>query len=321
MIYYITAATLFILILIYFEVADYFNIIDKPNARSSHKGNVIRGGGVIFVFAVWMAMFYLKRIPAFFLGGFSLLAIISFVDDKLNIGTKVRMSSQFIAVFLLLFEFRYFEIPLLAIPLISVFCVAAINAYNFMDGINGLNGMYSLSVLISLFWINLHESFVESLLLKFLIIAIFVFGYFNFRKKAVCFSGDVGSITMAFVLLFLIGTLIFKTQNYSFILLLLLYGVDAFWTVVQRVLRKEKITEAHRLHLYQLLANELKVPHLMVSFMYLCLQLIISFLVIENHLSAFISPLLLAIYITTFISILYVYLKTRIMSSTYGNKV
>ncbi len=215
MIYYITAATLFILTLIYFEVAERFNIVDKPNARSSHKGIVIRGGGVIFVFAVWMSVFYLKNIPWYFLAGFSLLSVVSFADDKLNLGTKIRMSMQFIAVFLLLFEFRNYGIPLWSLPIVAVFCVATINAYNFMDGINGLNGMYSLSVLISLFWINVHVFFVDTLLLKFLIIAVFVFGYFNFRKKAVCFSGDVGSISMAFALMFLIGSAMLKTQNYS----------------------------------------------------------------------------------------------------------
>lgn len=313
MIYLIVAIALFLLMLAYFEVAKAFDIVDKPNHRSSHSGIVIRGGGVVFVFAVWISMNYLESIPWYFLLGFTIVAVISFIDDRINLGTKTRMFAQFLASFLLLYQLEFLGLPIWSMPIIAVFCVATLNAYNFMDGINGINGLYSLSIFLSLLWANVFIHFMDNVFLFFMIISVVVFGFFNFRKKALCFSGDVGSVSIAFAILFMVLSLIVKTGDLSFILLLLLYGLDAFWTVVQRVIRGEKITEAHRLHLYQILSNEWKMPHLLVSLMYFLVQLIISYVIIDNYNEQFMSPLLLSAALIVGVSLAYILLKIQLM--------
>jgi UDP-GlcNAc:undecaprenyl-phosphate/decaprenyl-phosphate GlcNAc-1-phosphate transferase len=313
MIYLIVAIALFLLMLAYFEVAKAFDIVDKPNHRSSHSGIVIRGGGVVFVFAVWISMNYLESIPWYFLLGFTIVAVISFIDDRITLGTKTRMFAQFLASFLLLYQLEFLGLPIWSMPIIAVFCVATLNAYNFMDGINGINGLYSLSIFLSLLWANVFIHFMDNVFLFFMIISVVVFGFFNFRKKALCFSGDVGSVSIAFAILFMVLSLIVKTGDLSFVLLLLLYGLDAFWTVVQRVIRGEKITEAHRLHLYQILSNEWKMPHLLVSLMYFLVQLIISYVIIDNYNEQFMSPLLLSAALIVGVSLAYILLKIQLM--------
>lgn len=313
MLYVLVAAALFALILGYFELAKKYNIVDKPNERSSHKGVVIRGGGIVFVFGVLFSMFKIDIVPWFFLIGFLLVSAVSFIDDRISLGTKPRMLAQFIGVFLLLAQLNYLDLPIWVMPIIAVLCVAALNAYNFMDGINGINGLYSLSVLISVFWLNFQLKIIDIEPVLFLMISVVVFGFFNFRKKAKCFSGDIGSVAMAFALIYLILNLVLQTKDYSFILFLLLYGLDAFWTVVQRVKRKEKITEPHRLHLYQLLSNERKMPHLLVASAYAIFQFIVSFVIVENHILKVLDPLLMSGSLIVIGSVGYILLKWQVM--------
>lgn len=151
--------------------------------------------------------------------------------------------------------------------------VGVMNAFNFMDGINGITGGYSMAVLVSLWYVNNYQIFfVDNDLIYIVFIALLVFNFFNFRIKAKCFSGDVGAVSIAFILIFILGMLIIKT-DLSYIAFLLVYGVDSVLTIVHRILLKENITEPHRMHLYQLLSNELKVPQLLVSTIYAVLQL------------------------------------------------
>ena len=157
--------------------------------------------------------------------------------------------------------------------------VGIINAYNFMDGINGITGGYSLAILIPLIVINSTLHFIEQSYLIIATISCFVFCFFNFRPKgkAKCFAGDVGSIGIAFILLFPIGKLMLNTHNLTYILLLAVYGVDSILTICHRIMLHENLGQAHRKHAYQLMANELKIPHEVVSLCYTALQLAISF--------------------------------------------
>ena len=110
------------------------------------------------------------------------------------------------------------------------------------------------------------------------IIGIIVFSVFNFRPKgkAKCFAGDVGSIGIAFIMLFAIGRLIMKTGDVTWLIFLLVYGVDGCCTILHRIMLRENLGEAHRKHAYQLMANELGISHVAVSLFYLGLQLVIS---------------------------------------------
>lgn len=105
--------------------------------------------------------------------------------------------------------------------------------------------------------------------------AVLVFSFFNFRKQARCFAGDVGSVSIAFVILFLIGSLIIKTENFSWLVLLAVYGVDSVLTIIHRLMLHENIGLPHRKHLYQIMANELRIPHVTVSLVYMIAQFVI----------------------------------------------
>ena len=291
---------LFLLELTYFKVADHFNIIDKPNARSSHQSITLRGGGVIFALA-GIIYFILSgfQYPFFIIGLFA-IATISFIDDVITLNNKIRLSIHLISVLLMFYQWNLFALSLYWIPLALVFVIGTINAYNFMDGINGITGSYSLLAIGTLYYINEKVVlFTSSDLLVIVGLSLLVFNFFNFRKKAKCFAGDVGSVSIAFIIVFLIGQLIINTGNFSYILLLLVYGLDAVITIFFRLLRKENIFEAHRSHFYQYLANEKKWSHLLVSGLYFIVQLIINLLIVywvgDNYIMAFVLVLLSAI--------------------------
>ncbi|RZK40538.1 MAG: glycosyltransferase family 4 protein [Pedobacter sp.] len=272
---------LLLLELIYFKIADRFNIIDKPNHRSSHTSVTIRGGGVIFSLAALIYFFCFGFVYPYFILGLLLISLISFLDDIFTLNNKVRLSIHLISVLLVFYQWGLFGLTWYWIPIAIICVIGTINAYNFMDGINGITGGYSLIGIATLYYINEKLiSFTSSDLLIIIGLSLLVFNFFNFRKKAKCFAGDVGSVSIAFILVFLIGQLIIQTQNFSYILLLLFYGLDAVSTIFFRVMRKENIFEAHRSHFYQYLANQLKWNHLIVSGLYMVVQLLINVLLI-----------------------------------------
>ena len=278
MIYIIFIILLVFAELLYFRIADHFNIIDKPNERSSHTSVTLRGGGVLFWVGV---LFYFLmsgwQYPWFF-AGLTLVAAISFADDVKLQSPIVRLVLQFIGLLLMSIQWQLFDFSWIIVVLVIVVSVGVLNAFNFMDGINGITGGYSLAVLASLWYVNNYvTAFVDNNLIYLVFLALLVFNFFNFRIKAKCFAGDVGAVSIAFILIFILGMLIIKTGDLSYIAFLLVYGVDSVLTIVHRILLKENITEPHRMHLYQLLSNELKVPQLLVSTIYAVLQLLISF--------------------------------------------
>ncbi|MBQ7819294.1 MAG: glycosyltransferase family 4 protein [Bacteroidales bacterium] len=266
---------LFVAELAYFRIADRFDIIDKPNERSSHKSITLRGGGIIFYIAiVYFAMLYGFPYPWFLLG-LTLITFISFIDDIIDLSSKIRILFQFSAMALMFLQWELFNgvYPWWYVIIALIFCTGVINAYNFMDGINGITGGYSLVALGALAYINeAVQPFVMPELIYIAIAGVMVFNFFNFRKKAKCFAGDCGSVAIAFIILFLLGKLIIESENLSYIIILLLYGVDSILTIIHRIMLKENIFKAHRKHAYQIMANELKMPHLLVSGAYMLLQ-------------------------------------------------
>jgi len=267
---------LFVAELAYFRAANHFNIIDKPNQRSSHTRITLRGGGVVFYIGA-LLYFVLQgfQYPWFF-GGLTMLSLISFADDVRPQSSKFRLLIHFTAMGLMFYQWGLFELPWYFSVCALVVSTGILNAYNFMDGINGITGGYSLVVAGALLYINIYRvQFIDNELIYYVILSLLVFNYFNFRTKARCFAGDVGSISIAFILLFLLGKLIIATNDISYIVLLAVYGVDTVLTIIRRLLLKENIFEAHRKHVYQLLANEIKLPHVWVSSLYALLQALI----------------------------------------------
>lgn len=269
--------------LFYFRIADRFNIIDKPNERSSHNYITIRGGGVIWwVAALLYLLFNLSVTAGWFLAGITLIAGVSFVDDVKGLGQKMRLLFHLLAMSCAFYLAGVFgSYPWWAIVIGYVVFIGIVNAYNFMDGINGITGLYSIAVLASLQYVNLsYGNFVPPDLIWYPMIASLVFLFFNFRKRARCFAGDVGSVGIAFWIVTLLLILIIKTENLIWIGFLMVYGVDAVMTILHRIYLKQNIMEAHRLHFYQILANEKKIPHRLVSLIYFTVQLLCSALII-----------------------------------------
>lgn len=262
--------------LLYFRLADRFNIIDKPNERSSHTRITLRGGGIVFYFGVLLYFLTNGFEYPWFMLGLTLITGVSFIDDIRSVSQKTRLIVHFTAMALLFYQLGMSVLPWWYIPVALVVCTGIINAYNFMDGINGITGGYSLIVVGALQYINLYRiKFTDPRLLWVILIAITVFNIFNFRKKAKCFAGDVGSVSIAFIILFLLGQLILYTQDLTYIILLAVYGVDSILTIIHRLMLHENIALPHRKHLYQLMANELHIPHPWVSAFYMALQLFI----------------------------------------------
>lgn len=260
---------------VYFRIADKFNIIDKPNERSSHTSITLRGGGIIFPFSV-LAYFVTTGNLLWFALGTVLIAAISFIDDIRTLSGKVRILVHLLAVSLLFYQAELFSFHWAWIVLGYILVIGTINAYNFMDGINGMTGTYSLAVLVPLYISNIYSQFVDTHLIAYAILGTIVFLIFNFRRKAKCFAGDVGSVSMAFIVLFLLTLLIIKTGEYKYVLFLAVYGVDSVLTIIHRLFLGENIFKPHRRHLYQYLSNEIKWPHLVVSSIYAGIQAIIS---------------------------------------------
>ncbi|WP_433779231.1 MraY family glycosyltransferase [Flavobacterium anhuiense] len=283
--YTVLLLILMILMLLYFKVADRFNIIDKPNQRSSHTEVTLRGGGIIFWFS--SLLYFVQNIETnyFFFTGITLVSLVSFWDDIQSLSNKIRISIHFIAITLIFLDLNLFTLmPIWGVVISYILAIGLINAYNFMDGINGITGLYTLAVLGSLLYVNTKiQLFTDGSFIKYGIIASLVFLFFNYRKKAKCFAGDVGSIAIAFWIIYLVLKLILSTNTIIWLLFLAVYGVDAVCTILHRLYLKQNIFEAHRLHLYQILSNEYKIQHRLVSLYYALAQIGVSILVISLY--------------------------------------
>ena len=297
--YGIIAVLLLAAELIYFRIADKCNIIDKPNQRSSHTTIVLRGGGIIFaisilVWMVWqMALGNWATVQEYlpFIIGLLLICGISFWDDIHSLPDSVRLVVQFVATGLMFWglmgqgawfmELAWYWKVVIGLVALIVF-VGATDVINFMDGINGITAGYSLAVLVPLLLANRIGGFIDESFLIVAIIGVLVFSIFNFRPKgkAKCFAGDVGSIGIAFIMLFAIGRLIMQTGDVTWLIFLLVYGVDGVCTILHRIMLHENLGQAHRKHAYQLMANELGMSHVVVSLLYMGLQLVISLVMV-----------------------------------------
>ena len=308
----IIAAILLVAELVYFRIADRCNIIDKPNERSSHSTIVLRGGGVIFAISilVWMVWQIIVeslglrvesqfRVAEYlpFVVGLVMICAVSFWDDVRSLPDSLRMAVQIISILLMFWSMGLYTAAdswlwtAVIVVVALFFCVGATNFINFMDGINGITAAYSLAMLVPLMLVNgamesrnygVTESemqgFVEPSYLVVAIIGVLVFSIFNFRPKgkAKCFAGDVGSIGIAFIILFALGRLMLATKDVTWIVFFLVYGIDGSLTIFHRILLHENLGQAHRKHAYQLMANELGMSHVVVSLLYMAIQLVVS---------------------------------------------
>lgn len=257
----------------YIKFASSLGIVDKPHHQSSHTGVVIRGGGIVFyiAFLIWSLIYQGQGCSGIL--GLSILAIVSFIDDIHSVSPKIRLVCQFVAIILLFQHSGLIRHPWHVILLLSIACVGMVNIYNFMDGVNGMTGGYSLVVSLALLYVNENVTiFIGTDCIVFVILSLLVFSFFNYRRHAVCFAGDVGALSIGYILVYMILRLALKGQSMSWIVMISVYLVDGGMTILHRILLRENLMKPHKKHAYQIMANEMGMPHLVVSGIYMGLQ-------------------------------------------------
>lgn len=274
----------------YLQIAKNLKIVDLPHHQSSHRGLVIRGGGIVFyaAFLLWSVAHEFKWGGG--LLGLTILAGVSFIDDVRNVSPIIRLICQFIAVLVMFSHSGLLNNSLYVILILAIVCVGAINIYNFMDGVNGMTGGYSLVVALALMYVNKHlVNFAPESLLVYVTLSIVVFCLFNFRRRAKCFAGDVGSLSIGFILVYFVLNLALRGQSMSWMAMLIVYMVDGGMTILHRILLRENLMRPHKKHTYQIMANELKKPHLVVSGIYMGLQAVccVWYIVCPGYLTLF----------------------------------
>jgi UDP-N-acetylmuramyl pentapeptide phosphotransferase/UDP-N-acetylglucosamine-1-phosphate transferase len=290
-------------------IAKKLQLTDVPSARSSHRDITITGAGFIFPIAFFLPLALTGEFIHYrsTIAGLLLISLVSFADDLKSVHPVIRVTVQVIAVSLLLWQTGgLFKMKTWQIVPGFILVVGIINSYNFMDGINGMNALYSLSMmgilaiirLSGILFLPVPEVFYS------LIASLLAFSLFNVRKKALCFSGDIGSISIAYIVSLMIIQVMIATDSAVWILLFGVYGLDSVGTIVLRLIRGEKVWMPHRTHFYQYLVNERKWPHVRVSALYAVIQFVLSIILFTV---GFLPALILyGVYI-----LVYIYIRLR----------
>jgi UDP-N-acetylmuramyl pentapeptide phosphotransferase/UDP-N-acetylglucosamine-1-phosphate transferase len=308
---YIASTLVYVLgMFYYFRMAGKYRIIDRPNERSSHLSPTVRGGGIVFVLAILIFTLQTGAEAPFFLLGFFAVSAVSFTDDIRQVAKRWRLGIQLISTLLLIYEVTQGGVEWWQWGVFLILSMSMINFYNFMDGINGITAFYSLVLLGTLFFLNQEGVLlVRQELIVLPAIAIVVFSFFNARKRARCFAGDVGSVSLAFLAVYLLVLLCWQQQSYLYIWLVGIYGVDAVLTIIQRLFLGHNILQGHRLHLYQLMANEGKIPHVSVSLFYALIQLLLNIFLLAYVIPGQFDPVVVNALLALFFVSVYVPVK------------
>ena len=275
--YLIVFLSLLLVGLIYYRLAKRFNIVDKPNKRSSHTVVTVRGGGILFPIGVIFWWLTHEFIHTWMVIGVVFISAISFLDDMYMLSRKLRFGIQFISLSMAFYDLGVFEQESWwALPILYFIALGILNAINFMDGINGITGIYGIMFFGCILAVNQYLPIFSESLIRYIILSILVFLIFNFRRKAMMFAGDIGSISIAYLIIYFLFKWYLAVHDWTLILFLLVYGMDSFLTLGQRLLRRENVSQPHRTHLYQIFANQLKKDHVLIALVYGVLQLVVN---------------------------------------------
>jgi len=254
-------------------------LIDKPTTRSSHSYETPKGGGIGMAAAFLLAAVCL-HLPAAFWLPLGIMAGLSLRGDHVEISPRLRLPMQFVCIGILVIgtsEGIVQAHPMILIVLFwIVFIVGTANFYNFMDGINGIAGISGVVGFGLLALATYKELPQGGFLAACMALACLGFLPFNLPRARV-FMGDVGSILLGSVFAGLVylasRTLLDFLCLASF---LFPFYADELTTMFIRLRAGEKLTQAHRRHIYQLLANERQIPHWRISAGYGFFQLLVG---------------------------------------------
>lgn len=277
---------------LFLKLARMYGLHDHPSGRSSHWKPTVTGMGLIVALAFITYLFWHPySLPEYFVAGFFIITAVSFLDDIFFLKHSLRLVVQMVTMAMLMSQMPFQSLGTEVIPIYLasfIFGIGVLNAYNFMDGVNGMLTLHALLVFTGLYYLNEHIvdlqgnriMFADSNFILSVIIPLAIFGFFNIRRSAIAFMGDVGSMSIAFITVFLIYSLIFKTGNYMYLLMFSVFGADAALTVCYKLLAGENIFVPHRDFLFKKLVHLGKWSHLKVSFWYFTVQAIINVIVI-----------------------------------------
>ncbi len=238
-----------------------WEMIDIPNERSSHVVPVPRGGGIALAFAALLAFALSSewsRETTTLVVGATTLGLVGLVDDRFGLSAGPRLLAQLLvpAVAAMLVVDRSSATLLIAVVVAVVCCAAYVNAFNFMDGINGISGSQAAIAGLLLAAAARHDD-VQSVAALGLSVSGAALGFLPFNApRAFIFLGDVGSYFVGF---WLAGSALLAVDAGLPVLVVLapfvLYLLDTGAVLVRRGLRGERLTQAHREHVYQRLVQ------------------------------------------------------------------
>ena len=293
---------------VYIAIARKAGIVSVPCRRSSHLRPTVSGGGIVFYFAVIAFYITTGMTYTYFAIGATILAAISFADDLHPLGVLVRMAAQIIGVTLAAMQLGIIsEMPLWATILVIITGTGFVNACNFMDGVNGITGGYSLLTLLTLYVVNRHEPFITPSFLIIPAMAAAIFCFCNIRRHALCFAGDVGSVTVGYILLYAIGSLIDATHSIAPLVFVAVYGVDTVLTIIHRMMLRQNILQSHRMHLYQIISNEMGLGHIATASLYIGIQALIN----VGALWLPVNPVTFLAAVIALLSVIYIFMISR----------
>ena len=270
--------------------------------RSSHTTFTPTCGGIIVPLALivfscihasaldinwWMAI-----------GGALLLAAISLYDDIRPLDPWTRLIAQTI-VMAVTFQYMCYPQAFHIYLLVIIIGVGATNTINFIDGITGMLGFYTIvtfsSFAYALYLMSPDANAMYIQLCIIIVLAMAAFLIFNIPDKI--FAGDVGAITIGFLIVFVCVHIALDSHNASVMIFLIVAVFDAGLTTLQRLFAGENILMPHREFIYEVLTSRWRLPHIVVSLCYALLQLLINalyFLVpVNQHWTYFIAVFIL----------------------------
>ena len=276
MIYFFSVLSFLILLTVFYRISHKINLVDKPNYRKMHNGNIPLIGGIIIYLNTFIFFFYYDSSYYFSIIFYTsvILLILGTLDDAIELGVTFRLISQLISCLIIIGSGLmivnigdYMLLPNIKIGILSitftVFCVIGLtNAFNFIDGADGLCGGLFLISLISLliftYFSNTYYLIYDIKIIFILIISVILFLIFNLSKQYKIFLGDSGSMILGFIISWF---LILYTQVYETI-----HPVLALWCVtiptfdiisviIRRILRGKNPFRPDRRHIHHILLN------------------------------------------------------------------
>lgn len=287
MIYFLVILLLLAFELLYLKLASRKDSLIVPfwkeTTSDEHNFITVRGGGIVFWFASLLLLIFIpNEFNTWFFIAITVVAAVGMVDDYSRVYAWMQLLIHLAAVSIAFYLAGLFmNVTWWNLLFAYLTFMGVMYSFKLMEDVNGMTGLYVLAVLLPMMYVNQFiESFIHVDYLRFLLIATFIFLVFNLRKSAATTAGTVGSMSVGFWVSFLLLLLIIESRSLIWLSFVLVYMVDMVLTNVQIIYQRRALFGPEKLYFYQILGNELKVDHRLVSVIYFLMQLVCSVLAI-----------------------------------------